>query len=73
MSKFIGQFAWSACAQIDANFSHDLYDLGMDVIARFGTGGDGFSVRRIDHRREKGRCHLRAAGVVDAGEDDAFH
>ena len=47
--------------------------VGGPPLARFGAGGDCLGTRRIRHPGEQGRCHLRAAGVVDASKDHAVH
>ena len=56
-------------AQVDAELGHRLDDRGVDVVGRGGAGGaDHDPVAGVVG--EEGGRHLRAAGVVDADEQD---
>jgi hypothetical protein len=51
---------------------HDLDHLGMDTPGRPGSGGTTLVLSRGGPREER-LGYLRAAGVLDANEEDATH
>ena len=58
--------------QIDAQLAHRLDHLGVDALARFGPGRASLVPPRSGAFEER-LADLRAAGVVQADEEDAGH
>ena len=61
-----------AVGEIDAELTHHLDDLGVHALAGIAPGRARLVAAAGDELEQR-RRHLRAAGVVDADEEDAAH
>jgi alpha-galactosidase len=72
-SELVGQLLRLSLGEVDAHLAHGLQHLGVNFGAGVGAGGEGARPGGVGQRVEPGGRHLRAAGVVNAREDDRIH
>ncbi|MBN9685559.1 TRC40/GET3/ArsA family transport-energizing ATPase [Corallococcus sp. NCSPR001] len=73
LRQFVREALGPGARQVDAHLGHGGLHLGMNALTGLGPGGNGTRPGRIHQGVEEGRRHLRAAGIVDTGEDDRVH
>lgn len=72
-SEFVGEFLRAGVREVDADLAHSFNDHRMDAFGGLRSGGDGAGAAAIGGAVEESGRHLRAAGGVDAGEEEEAH
>jgi hypothetical protein len=71
--ELLGELLRRCVGEVDADLAHDVDHAGMDPLGGLGACRDSARQGRVGQLIEEGSGHLRAAGVVDAGEDVGSH
>src|SRR5690606_24767258 len=69
LHRFGGKYFRLFCRDVDVELGHGVNGDGVDLVGWHGSGGANLDTLARDIAEESGR-HLRAAGVVDADEQD---
>jgi hypothetical protein len=74
LGQLAGQWLRAAAGEVDAELVHHRDDLGVDATVRIGDAAGGCGgVAAVRRALEQRLAHLRAAGVIEAAEEDVAH